>query len=191
MLLVLVDLLIRVADEFDKARIRFVLFGGMAVSTWVPERLTHDCDVVAWAGKRDVTRLQQALLAAGARVTALEMRWIHERRFVRLGTAAGFKLDVHLVTTPHDRAAFAQARPVEHRGRTVMVARPEDLILYKLKAWRGQDQLDIAQLLRSVRGLDREYVDSWLDAIAKRTGAPMRDRWKQSLENARRVEEQR
>jgi predicted nucleotidyltransferase len=188
---VLVDLLIRVAEELDKARLQFVLFGGMAVSAWMRERLTRDCDIVVRAGKRDVARLKQALIAAGAHVTALEMRWIYERRFVRLNTSSTHKLDVYVASTTHDRAAIAQAERVHYGGRTVRVARPEDLILYKLKAWRGQDQVDIAQLLRALKRIDRDYIESWLDDLARRTGAPMRDRWKQSLENAAREEEER
>lgn len=162
----------------EKARVRFVLFGGMAVSTWIEPRLTHDCDIVVAARRRDAPKLKQALIAAGARVTALEMRWLFERRFVRLKTS-DHKLDVHLMSSAHDRAAFAQAWPVRYGDRIVMVARPEDLVLYKLQAWRGQDQLDIRAILDQVKDLDRKYIESWLDPISKGTGLPMRQRWEE------------
>ncbi len=181
--MVLVDLLVKVAEALDRARIWFVLFGGMAISTWIEPRLTKDCDIVVMARKRDVSRLKEALVSAGVRVTALEMRWLFEKRWVRW-KMDGHILDIHIAVMAHDRSAFSNARPVDHRGRKVMVARPENLILYKLKAWRGQDQLDCIAVVRQVKDLDWDYIDSWLDTVAKDCGQPIRDRWTDVLKRA-------
>jgi hypothetical protein len=154
----------------------FVVFGGMAVATWIEPRTTNDCDIVVMARRRDAARLKLALLGAGARVTSLEMRWVFERTFVRFKTE-GPMLDVHLVATRHDRSAFAQAQVMVYGGQRVRIVRPEDLILYKLKAWRLRDQADIVDILTQVPNLDRGYVDSWLDAVGQDSGVPARDRW--------------
>jgi len=175
----LTDLLVQVADSCAANRIRFMLIGGMAVSTWIEPRLTQDMDIVVAVRRRDAPRLKKSLVEAGARVTALEMRLLFERRFIRSKTSGSF-LDVMIQASAHDRAATANAEKVVFDGRSVAVASPEDLILYKLQAWRLIDQDDIAKLIRGVRDLNSAYIESWLDPIARDTGAPMRDRWERA-----------
>ena len=174
------ELLTRVCTSFAAQNIDSMLIGGMAVAMWVEPRSTDDCDMVVKVTKRYVTPLKQALIAAGARVTALEMRWLFERPWIRLKTA-GPKLDLHRCLTPHDRAAFERGALVEREGMRLRIATPEDLILYKLQAWRPHDRADIHELLVQVKDQDRRYIESWLDQIARATSAPMRDRWADSL----------
>ncbi len=81
----------------------------------------------------------------------------------------------------HDRGALDHARPVDHKGRVISVAAAEDVVLYKLQAWRPHDKIDAINLVRGVKGFDAKYVESWLDEIAKKTGAPMRERWEELL----------
>lgn len=175
----LTDLLVQVADTCAANRIRFILIGGMAVSTWMEPRLTKDMDIVVSVRRRDAPRLKKALVEAGTRVTALEMRLLYERRFIRCKTA-GHYLDVKIRSSAHDHAADANARTTYWQGRAILVATPEDLILYKLQAWRLIDQDDVAKLIKGVRTLNVTYIESWLDPIARDTGSPMRLRWSQA-----------
>ncbi len=177
--MVLTELLIRTADSCAANRIDFVLIGGMAVSAWIEPRLTKDVDIVVMVRRRDAPRLKKALVEAGARVTALEMRLLYERRFIRCKTAGPY-LDVKIQSSAHDRAAVANAQKVDFDGRLVDVATAEDLILYKLQAWRLHDQDDIDKLLKGVSNPNVRYIESWLDPIAKETAAPMRERWEQA-----------
>ncbi|MBI2923449.1 MAG: nucleotidyl transferase AbiEii/AbiGii toxin family protein [Planctomycetes bacterium] len=177
------DLVRQVSIAFDDRKLPWLVIGGLALSWWLPERLTRDVDIVVPAWKRHAGLLKQALMASGARVTALEMRWLFERRFVLLKTG-GPRLDVHISRTPHDRAALAQAVPGEFGDRKVPVATPEDLVLYKLKAWRLQDRADIDRLLKEVRDLRRDYIESWLDSLSTETGSDLRARWAEALKEA-------
>jgi len=177
------DLLRQVSISFDEKKLPYLLIGGMAVAWWIPERLTRDVDIVVPAWKRHASRIKAALVASGARVTALEMRWLFEQRFVLLQTS-GPRLDVHISRTAHDRAAIAQAAQGEYGDRRVPVATPEDLILYKLKAWRLQDRADIDRLLRVLKDIRRSYVESWLDTLSTETGADLRARWAEALKDA-------
>lgn len=174
----LIELLLRATESFSANGIRFILIGGMAVSAWIEPRLTKDMDVVVSVRRRDAPRLKKALVEAGARVTALEMRLLYERRFIRCKTAGPY-LDVKIQSSAHDRAANTHARTVPYGGKAVPVAAPEDLILYKLQAWRLHDQDDMVKLAKGVPNLNVAYIESWLDPIAKDTGAPMRERWDQ------------
>ena len=176
----LVDLLCRVSDAFERNKIDFILLGGMGVSVWSEPRLTKDCDIVVRVRKSSQSTLKAALVDAGARVTALEMRLLFGRPFMRL-QINGTKLDVHRCLSPHDRAAFENSVGVQFEGRTVRVASAEDLVLYKLQAWRPQDRLDITKLLADVKGVKRAYIESWLDPIRSATNHPMWDRWTDAI----------
>lgn len=138
--------------------------------------MTDDIDIVVMARRKDAPRLKPALIAIGARVTALEMRLLFERRFVLL-KIDGARLDVHVASSPHDRSAFEHAAVVDFGGMKVKVASAEDLVLYKLKAWRPLDQVDIRSLVDQVPNLSMAYIASWLDRTSDEVGADIRARW--------------
>ncbi len=178
------EVLLQVAESLEAARFRFMLIGGMAVATWIEPRLTRDVDIVVPARRRDAPRLKQALIAGGARPTALEMRLLFEKTFTRLPTG-GPILDVHIARSSHDYAAIENARPLLLHGRKIPVASPEDLVLYKLQAWRPHDQVDIQEMMKQVKNVNIAYIDSWLDRISEDTGAAIRERWAEAKKLAK------
>jgi hypothetical protein len=170
------ELLLRTDGVLSRHRIGYMLVGGMAVSSWVKPRFTDDVDIVVRAGRRDAPRLKRALIDCGARVTALEMRLLYEKRFVRL-PIEGTRLDVHVVSSAHDREASGQVGIMETHGQRIPVCSAEDLVLYKLQAWRLHDQDDIQRILREVKDLNKAYIERWLGRIAEDSGTPVRERW--------------
>lgn len=177
------ELLLKTDVVLAKYRIGYMLIGGMAVGSWVKPRSTDDVDIVVLVRRRDAPRLKQALIECGARVTALEMRLLYEKRFIRL-PIEGTKLDVHVVSTAHDREAAGHLGALMTQGRKIPLCNAEDLILYKLQAWRLHDQDDIVRIIRGVNDLNVHYIDSWLDRIAVDTGVPMRERWTEAKKMA-------
>ena len=75
--------------------------------------------------------------------------------------------------TKYCREEFARRRAVSIAGQQVFIVWPEDLILSKLdwaKESRSQMQLDdVRNLLRSVQGLDTEYLNRWVDRLRRAT----------------------
>jgi len=71
--------------------------------------------------------------------------------------------------TEYRREEFARRRAVSVAGQQVFIVSPEDLILSKLdwaKESRSQMQLDdVRNLLRSVQGLDTEYLNRWIERL--------------------------
>ena len=69
--------------------------------------------------------------------------------------------------TEYRREEFARRRAVSVADQQIFIVSPEDLILSKLdwaKESRSQMQLDdVRNLLRSVQGLDTEYLNRWAD----------------------------
>jgi hypothetical protein len=179
----LTGLLDAVGAAFARHRIPFMVVGGVAVSSWAEPRLTRDVDMVVLASKRDRPRLRQALIEAGARPTSTDLRVLYERRWIRLRTP-GPRLDVHLAVSPHDREALRNAVVSQVGESRLPIASVEDLILYKLAAGREQNLADIDALLRSVKSVDRNYVDQWTGPLGERHDAPVAARWKAALERA-------
>jgi hypothetical protein len=67
--------------------------------------------------------------------------------------------------TPYRRMEFSRKKTMNVDGRALYVVAPEDLILSKLdwtKESRSEVQLrDVRNLVRSVKGLDRRYLNRW------------------------------
>jgi len=179
----LTELIGRVVPAFERHRVPFLVIGGLAVSAWVSPRLTDDIDIVVIAKRKDSPRLKPALLECGARVTAIEMRWLFERRFV-IFRIADARLDVHVSSSAHDRAAFANAEWADFGKARVRVSGPEDLILYKLAAWRPVDRADVHSLLTGVKDIALEYIEKWLPEISKHYGVDAMTRWKEARAEA-------
>lgn len=59
----------------------------------------------------------------------------------------GVDIDVSLAWLPFEMEAIAAAGPAMLGGARLLVAQPEDLVIYKAVAWRPQDQQDVERLL--------------------------------------------
>ncbi len=163
-----------------------MVIGGVALAAWSEPRHTDDVDlIVAWP-KKQQSILKEALIAVGAKPTSTAMRVLFEKTWTRFATG-GPKLDIHIASSAHDVEALQHRVSMKAEGQNVPVANAEDLLLYKLKAWREQDQVDVLRLLREVKDMDHAYIEAWLDRIAKREGCPMRDRWTDALARAKRT----
>jgi hypothetical protein len=75
--------------------------------------------------------------------------------------------------TEYRREEFARRRAVSVTDQQLFIVSPEDLILSKLdwaKESRSQMQLDdVRNLLRSVQGLDTEYLNRWANRLGLTT----------------------
>jgi predicted nucleotidyltransferase len=56
-------------------------------------------------------------------------------------------IDLSLAWLPFELESIAAAETVEMQGVSLRIPRPEDLIIYKVVAWRPQDRQDIERLL--------------------------------------------
>jgi hypothetical protein len=103
--------------------------------------------------KSDYTALQSEPLQALSRTGILFVR-------DRLGT----RIDLLLSDTVFDREVVERAVSVEvEPGSTIIVCRPEDLVIYKLISTRLRDHEDAAGVIRRQgRTLDDRYVLDWL-----------------------------
>jgi hypothetical protein len=160
---------LHLVDLLERDAVPYALMGGIAVPVWGIPRATYDIDVVLSVGDEDLQRFVARAKERGFHVDPpyeagfrdvlkgmekirLEW-WTEESRRV--------EVDVFLVTTAYQEAAFTRRRRVKIDGRDAWVLSAADLILHKLAAARPKDLADIQNIL-AVQGIpDEAYLRSW------------------------------
>jgi predicted nucleotidyltransferase len=126
-----------------------MLIGGFAAAAHGVPRLTRDIDVTVSGRGLDLDHLLRVLEESGIRARiedAVAFAREHQVLLVRHG-ASGVDVDVTIAWLPFEEQALRSAERIDVGGVELPVVRPEDLIIYKLVAWRPQDQQDVERLL--------------------------------------------
>lgn len=90
-----------------------------------------------------------------------------------------FATDILLAQHAFQREALGRKRSVElDDGFRTDVISPEDLLIYKLIAWRRKDRLGIERLLAVQRDLDWAYARTWTERFG------VTDRLRESMKEA-------
>lgn len=146
-----------------------MIIGGIAVIARGVTRLTRDIDATVAGAGTDI----EALLGVLARhriVPRVEdaVRFAAESHVLLLRHApSGIDVDLSVAWLPFELDAIAASELLAIHGARVRVARAEDLVIYKIAAWRPQDQQDVERLvalhgkhmdMERVRGFARELA---------------------------------
>ena len=158
-------------SRLEAASIRYMLTGSMAANFYTTPRMTRDIDIVIELREAEVERV----------VTLFQDEYYVDRDMVEqavksrsmfnmIHKALVVKVDcVVRKDSEYRREEFARRRHVIIDGEPVTIVAPEDLILSKLewaKESHSQLQLDdVRNLLRSVKDLDRTYLNQWVDRL--------------------------
>jgi hypothetical protein len=147
----------------------YALMGGIAVPIWGVPRATYDVDVVLSVDEEGLRAFLARAREHGFQVSSsfdsgfrdilqgmekvrLEW-WTESSRMV--------EVDVFLVSTSYQKAAFSRRERVRFDRREVWVLSAADLVLHKLVAGRPKDLADVQNIL-SVQGvIDRPYLLEW------------------------------
>jgi hypothetical protein len=171
------DELIRFTGLFlEEEGVDYYVFGATAMNFWVPPRNTVDLDVVLCVEKRRAVALVGKLRKNAIRIPSDLLRKLTEGRLIKIPLGDS-ELDLKLGRSPHEREALLRAKTFVADDFRLRICVPEDIVLFKLQAWRRQDQADLERLLERRKDLDTTYVESWLIRLSEATGLPLRDRW--------------
>ena len=157
-----------------------MIIGGIAVIARGVTRLTRDIDATVAGGGTDLEALLGVLRRHGI-VPRVEnvVRFAEQSHVLLLRHApSGIDVDLSMAWLPFELDAIAASDEISIHGARVRVARAEDLVIYKIAAWRPQDQQDVERLI----ALHGEHID------LKRVRAFARD-LATTLEDPQRVEE--
>ncbi|MFY9345330.1 MAG: DUF6036 family nucleotidyltransferase [Planctomycetota bacterium] len=168
------EVALRLIRLLERDQTPYALMGGIVVPIWGVPRATYDVDVTLLGDAAVVDRFLAAAVADGFvvdppftkgfrdRVSGMDKLriewWTPESRRV--------EVDVFLVTTEYQRAAFARRVQARIDHTTAWVIGPADLILHKLVAGRPKDLADIQNVLAVQGSVDAEYVRKWAVRLA-------------------------
>jgi hypothetical protein len=164
------ELFRRAVDVLERERVPYLVYGGMALPAWGEVVTTEDIDFVVQVREESAARLVRGLREAGFQVPpSAEATLFIDAWFV--ASLEGREVDFALGATEFDESALERAVRVRLYERTVPIATAEDLILYKLAAYRPKDLVHVRDIvLRQGARLDCVYLRGWARRIAEATG---------------------
>jgi hypothetical protein len=154
-----------------------MIIGGIAsIARGVP-RLTKDVDATIVGEGTDLDGLVATLARHGI-VPRIEGAVAFARAnqvLLLTHEASEVDVDLSLAWLPFELEAIEAAEVVSIHGTRVRLPRAEDLVMYKIAAWRPQDQQDVEQLvaLHGV-GMDLERVRRFTREVASMLEEPER-----------------
>jgi hypothetical protein len=165
------EILKSVTAKLDSAHIPYMITGSMAANYYATPRMTRDIDLVVELSEEDVSRVvglfhNEYYIDSDMVRQAVQ----NQSMFNMIHNALVVKVDcVVRKNSEYRREEFARRRAITVTGQRMTIVAPEDLILSKLdwaKESRSQIQLDdVRNLLRSVEGLDAEYLSRWAERL--------------------------
>lgn len=161
-----------VAKRLGQANIPYMITGSTAGNFYTVPRMTRDIDIVVELAPDDADRILQIFggdfyLDRETVADAISTR----RMFNVIHSDSVIKVDfIVRKESLYRRTEFARRRKITLEDQEIQIVAPEDLILSKLewsKDSRSEFQLtDVKNLLRSVQGLDLEYLNRWAKELA-------------------------
>jgi hypothetical protein len=143
-----VDVLAALGRAFDRAGVRWYLFGAQAAILHGAARLTADVDVTVHLDGTATEVLAGALLASGFTLRVPDPEFVARTRVLPVVHApSGIPADVVLAGPGIEELFLARAKVVDVDGARVPVACAEDVIVMKLLAGRPKDVDDVVAIL--------------------------------------------
>ena len=163
--------LIHVTTILEANNIPYMVVGGIAVSIWSAPRATVDLDFLVGVTKETLPSFVESLTGAGLTVyDPLPMefrRMVLQRMFIKEREEQLLMLDFILADEEYKAQALSRAIQLKLEGKEIKVASPEDLILLKLISGRGQDKVDVENIIRSQKdSLNVKYLKQWGDHLS-------------------------
>jgi hypothetical protein len=168
------ELLRKVIEALDDARVEYMLTGSVVSSLQGEPRSTHDIDMVVAIERAAAKRLVMAFptpdfyLDEESIIDAIN----NQGMFNLIDVNTGDKVDFWILTEePFDRSRFERRYVEDFMGMRITVSSPEDTILVKLR-WAklsGGSEKQFTDALRvyevQFENLDLEYLRSWAKKI--------------------------
>ena len=162
------------AEALDAAHIRYAVIGGIAVALRSRPRFTNDVDIVLNIPQIKLPGLLDDLHGRGFEFDTAKTIQGWTQHHITVLKFRNVRVDWLKPVLPVYAHVLDRAKPVVWQGYATQIASPESLILTKLISFRGQDQLDIENLLAANRGqLDLDYIRSEWATIAAETDPRM------------------
>jgi len=173
------QLLESIAQGLERLAIPYMLIGGQAVLLYGEPRLTRDIDVTIGAGPERLSEVLDWVRGRGWQVLVDVPAEFVARTMVLpcLDPSSGVRIDLIFSFSPYERQALQRARKVAIGSTQVCFASIEDLVIHKVFAGRPRDLEDVRGILLKNRGIDLEYVQTWLREFDLSLGEKLLERF--------------
>ena len=166
--------LLEVISTLNQLRIPYMLTGSLAKTFYATPRMTRDIDIVIELNPSDVVRVVQTFEKAFyIDQTTVQEAAANPGMFNLIHNQ--FHVKVDFIVRKNDefrKTEFLRRKQFELKGLPIWIVSPEDLILSKLywaKDSLSEMQLgDVRDLIRSIKNLDQNYIEGWLDKLEVR-----------------------
>jgi len=156
----------KIVKLLDDRRVPYLVIGGIGVSLQGEPKTTRDVDLMILLRSQRVPELAEAAKAEGFDIEPelAETQWLASG-FIRLWLGPKGKqtaVDLMACNSEYLREVAFRGQQTRFCGHRVAVASPEDLILFKLSAWREKDVPDVRAVYRRHQDhLDVAYLRKW------------------------------
>lgn len=168
----LIDLVIKLAESFDRLQLRYALGGALATSYWGTPRATEDVDCLIALPALKYQMLADELTRIGfllrdtkdafSPVTVPRMREQAQTEGLIECFYDSIRVELFLPVVALQEEILRRAVMLSISGRQIPVTTAEDLILLKMAFHRPKDLLDVRSVLWVQRGrLDYDYIRRW------------------------------
>jgi len=163
------NLIKRVAKEFKKNNIDYMIIGGQAVLIYGEPRLTRDIDITIGA---TIEKLEDILKIA----KNLNLKILPEDpyKFVKetmvlplLDEKTGFRIDLIFSFSEYEKEALKRVNKIKINKIYVNYVSIEDLIIQKIISGRERDIEDLKTILIKNKKIDEKYILKWLREFEK------------------------
>ena len=158
-------------------QISFVIIGGIAASLWGRPRMTLDVDLVVIISRNRILSFLKSLREVGFKISpSSEPKMIGRLQRglpVKIRYKKGLSVDLRIASYTLDHRAMKRARKIRLFDLSLPVARPEDLIVYKIARLDDLDRADIKAILaRMGKRLDTSFIRKVGEELVKETQDP-------------------
>ncbi len=160
------DLFCKTVSLLQKAKIDYLLIGGMAVGVWGRPRVTEDIDFIIFISRRDLKGIIKVADQMGLEFKAAPHPQF-PKTFVYRILKGVYHADFIIASTEFERNALKRKVKVRIFDKDVFVPTKEDLLLSKIIPGRGIDLFDAENIAIRHKGkLDEEYLLKWAQRLS-------------------------
>jgi predicted nucleotidyltransferase len=173
-------------EVLEALGIPYAVVGGLAVGAWGVSRSTRDVDLYAELPPRERALLEEALVARGFDVPAMEAE-LETFGVFRSRSAEGVFVDIFSAVGPLGEAVLARRVEMSVAGRSLWMITSEDLAVLKAFSDRPRDFEDLVKLSAVVGPtFEVQYVEDWARRLDESMGGDeVSDRLRKALVAAR------
>lgn len=168
------EAMLELATVLSRHGVPYALIGGLATGYHARPRYTEDIDLLLDVSPDSLPPLLMDLAQCGFIFDDASVRSEWAQDHMTVLEFGGIRIDWLGTAVACYRRIVDRAQPADWHGKQVPIAAAEGVILTKLIALRGQDRLDILELLYANRGqLDIDYIRSEWETVFDATDPRM------------------